>query len=84
MTERERRNRKFLSDLFAGPFRRHAIIMDRELPPPDWSTGDFAISNRPVKDWVSFIMQVYESRLKWHESLDDDSVPCMLVACELE
>ena len=74
MTERERRNRKFLTDLFSGPFRGHAIIMDPQGVPPG-KLGDFAISDSPVKNWLPWAIQNYEAKVKWHEATDDDSVP---------
>jgi len=68
------RNRGYLTDLFGGPFRGHAVIMDPCLPPTD-CTEDAAASSRPVKEWVPVVVRNYEHRLKWHEETDDDSVP---------
>jgi hypothetical protein len=74
MTSHGRENRRFLADLFGGPFRGHAIVMDHEaiasgLP------GDFAISDRPLKEWLPWVVRNVEARLKWHEATGDDSVP---------
>jgi len=79
MTIDVERNQQFLTDLFAGPFRGHAIIMDAPLPPREpaeaLDDGDFAISQRPVKAWVPTILRQYENMLAWHEALGDDGVP---------
>jgi len=78
MTRREKENREFLTDLFAGPFRGHAIIMGHQGPQGP-GPGDVAIPTRPVKDWLPFHLADYEARLKWHEALNDDSVPYVKV-----
>ena len=70
----EARNRQFLSDLFGGPFRGHAIW----FTPPDAPTddlGDFAISDRPVSQWLPVMEQRYQRQVEWMEALQDDSVP---------
>jgi hypothetical protein len=74
MTATERRNRKFLADLFAGPFRGHGIIMS---PPPILisEVGDFTISDRPMQEWVPWVVKGYEDQVAWLEALHDDSVP---------
>ena len=69
------RNGEFLSDLFSGPFRGHAIIPEPDYAPVDWLNGDLAVSELPVKDWVPLIVERYEARVKWHEALGDDAVP---------
>jgi len=74
MTAQEKRNRRFLRDLFAGPFRGHAIIMTPEASVPG-DLGDYSISERPVRDWVPQVLQHYEAKVKYLEALDDDSVP---------
>lgn len=69
-------NRDFLADLYAGPFRGHAIIMEPESPASeDWSPGDFSCSDRPLSEWLPVLLQCYENRLQWHMACDDDSVP---------
>ena len=74
MTELERRNRSFLADLFAGSFRGHAVIMDAPGVPCK-ELGDFAISERPVADWVPVYVRRYEERVRFLEAIGDDSVP---------
>ncbi len=68
------RNRQFLADLFAGPFRGHAIIMDSE-PIPWHLPGDFAVSDAPLADWLPAILSRYEAQLDRQAALDDDAVP---------
>jgi hypothetical protein len=74
MANRTEQNKRFLTALFAGPFRGHGIIMDHQMPEKPWP-GDVAVPGRPVAEWVPFHVADYEARLKWHEALDDDSVP---------
>ena len=68
------RNRRFLSDLFAGPFRGHAIIMDPE-PHPQPFPGDFAVSDEPLAEWLPSILRHYEAQLQLLEALGHDAVP---------
>ena len=78
MDARTVRNRQFLTDLFSGPFRGHAIIMDPEIPESYLEMrpyGDFALPHRPLTDWLPHLLQRYEDQLKWHEATDDDNVP---------
>jgi len=74
MTALERRNRGFLADLFAGEFRGHAIIMNAPAVPCK-ELGDFAISERPVADWVPVYVRRYEQKVEFLEAIGDDSVP---------
>jgi len=73
MTPTEKRNRQFLTDLFAGPFRGHAILVSPEANYRE--QGDFTLSDQPVSRWVGWYAQRYESRLKSMLVLDDDCVP---------
>jgi len=71
-------NRHYLTDLFAGPFPGHAIVMDAP-PREDYLAmrpyGDFALPHRPLSAWLPHLLWRYEDDLKWHETTDDDSVP---------
>ncbi|MHB1357803.1 MAG: uroporphyrinogen decarboxylase family protein [Anaerolineae bacterium] len=78
MDSRILRNQRYLADLFAGPFRGHALIVDPEPPPAEWP-GDYACGSRPVRDWLPRAVARYESQLKMLEALDDDSVPTALM-----
>lgn len=67
-------NRQFLTDLFAGPFRSHAIIASPEVPPRPWM-DDVSVPARPVKDWLPWLVDNYEALVRYHEAIGDDSVP---------
>ena len=70
--------RRYLTDLFAGPFPGHAIIMDPELREGYLEMrpyGDFTLPHRPLSDWLPLLLQRYEDRLRWHKATDDDAVP---------
>ena len=62
MTATEQRNRKFLADLFAGPFRGHGIIISPP-PIPISAVGDFTISDRSVQEWVPWAVKGYEDQV---------------------
>lgn len=76
MDARTEHNRQRLTDLFAGPFPGHLIIMDPEPQPYTmYRYGDFTLPDLPLADWLPILLRDYEARLRWHEALDDDSVP---------
>ena len=76
MADRNARNHRYLADLFAGPFPGHAIIMDPEPRANELQRfGDFTLGLRPQAEWLAHLLRGYEDRLRWHEALDDDSVP---------
>jgi len=68
------RNQQFLTDLFTGPFRGHAIIMNPELPPKP-VPEDYTCSAKPLEEWVSWVIREYELHCQSLEALDDDTVP---------
>jgi hypothetical protein len=68
------RNKRFLAELFAGPFPGHAIVMDA-TGNPEASLGDFAIVDEPEERWLKHYVGQYEARARYTEALDDDSVP---------
>jgi hypothetical protein len=72
------RNRRFLTDLFAGPFRGHAIIVDHE-PIPSPFPGDVACPGHPVTDWLDHGLRSYEAEVQTLEEFDDDNVPCVRI-----
>jgi len=74
MTAREIANRQFLTDLFAGPFHGHGVVFNAEQAPrpgPD----DFAVSERPLPEWVPWAEENYTRTRRLHETIEDDSVP---------
>jgi len=70
----EQENRRFLTDLFAGQFRGHAIIMDPE-PQPAPGPGDYAVSDLPQSVWLDRILRDYEAQLTLLERAQHDAVP---------
>lgn len=73
MTSRIQRNQQFLTDLFAGPFRGHAIIVNPA--PVECPLGDFLLSDRPVREWLPTVVAKYEAHLAQLMKFEDDSVP---------
>lgn len=67
-------NRAFLTDLFAGPFRGHAVIMSPQVEPIP-SVGDVSCPGRPVSWWVDHLVRLYETRVAWRQAIGDDAVP---------
>ena len=43
MDSRILRNQRYLADLFAGPFRGHALIVDPEPIPAEWQGKPCAV-----------------------------------------
>jgi len=74
MDARIERNRRFLADLFAGPFRGHAIIADPELPPA-LDSGDILTTALPISQWIDRELENYERRVRISDALGDDAVP---------
>jgi hypothetical protein len=76
MDSRLARNQAFLTHLYRrGPFARHAFVLSAPPQTPIWEVGDYTTSDRPVKDWLPWVVQPY---LKWMdlcEQLQDDGVP---------
>jgi len=70
-------NKQFLTDLFAGPFRGHAIIMNHPQEPYPFAEGDYTLDRVPLRKWVDRYIRDYEAQLKWHRELGDDAVPNM-------
>ena len=65
--------KQFLRDLFVGPFRGHAIIVDPVWP--ENKLGYFLCSNRPARDWAPWIAARYEAMVKQTDAIQDDCVP---------
>jgi hypothetical protein len=74
MPDRVARNRRFLTDLYAGPFPGHAVIFDAE-PLPRHPHGDYSTATQPVREWVPFYLEQYERRVRLLEQIDHDDVP---------
>ncbi len=65
--------KRFLRDLYDGPFSRHAVSMMPLLPANP--LGDFICSTLPVEEWVPFYLRQYEIMVDYRERLDLDFVP---------
>lgn len=72
--DRIARNKQYLTRLFSGPFPGHAFIYNPPWPDGQ-GLGDYAVSDRPVENWVPFYVRDYENRVRAMEALDDDGVP---------
>lgn len=80
MDSRIARNRQFLRDLYAGPFRGHGIIVDAE-PVPDPGAGKVPFMQRPIVEWVNQQIREYEAQLARLDALDHDDVPVVRNRC---
>lgn len=72
------RNEAFLRNIYArGPFERHAFVCSPGgISIPEHPDYDFTISDKPVKNWVPWIVDDYKRQVEMLEALDDDAVPC--------
>ncbi len=70
LAARVERNKRMLTDLFAGPFPGHAIIMEPELP-SRMGADDYTCSDQPLEAWVSWALEEYEVRCRLLDALDD-------------
>jgi hypothetical protein len=85
MDELIKRNRAFLTDLFTGEsFRGHAIVthptdgltISHPVDPKTAaSLGDFAVSDKPVSEWLPIYRAKYEWQIATLEALRDDTIP---------
>jgi hypothetical protein len=74
MASRADGSRAFLRSLFAGAFPGHGVIMDPQTHPAPFP-GDAAVSDRPVRDWLPWVLKCYEAQVRWHEAIGGDAVP---------
>ncbi|MBU0610225.1 MAG: hypothetical protein KKI08_20240 [Armatimonadetes bacterium] len=76
MNTRLQRNMAFLTNLYKrGPFERHAFVLSAPPQAPIWEVGDYTNSDRPVRDWVPWVVEPYLKWLELSEQLHDDGVP---------
>ena len=82
MTEKIDRNIAFLTNIFRqGPFEGHAFIAKpKSIPIHTLPNYDFTLSDRPIEEWVPWIVENYEREVHMHEALEDDSVPTAKIA----
>jgi hypothetical protein len=75
-------NPEFLRNIYRrGPFEGHGFICTPH------GTGivehplyDFTISDRPVGDWVPWVVENYRRQVDMHAAVGDDAVPCARLA----
>ncbi|MFP4381664.1 MAG: uroporphyrinogen decarboxylase family protein [Candidatus Sumerlaeia bacterium] len=72
--DRIARNKQYLIDLYTGPFPGHAIVYNPPAPRPS-KRPDYAVSDRPLSEWVPWYVDCYKNRVVMHDALDDDGVP---------
>lgn len=78
MNARIEANQSYLRDLFSGPFRGHAILMD-SLAPDKPCPGDFVAPQQPGMDWLGYHQEHYRRMLACSEAIGDDAVPYVKV-----
>lgn len=77
MNERIEKNKEFLTNIYRkGTFQGHGFICAPKtegiIQHPDY---DFTISDKPVENWVPWIVSNYEKQVRMASELTDDSVP---------
>jgi len=77
MADAFKKNEAFIHNIYAkGPFQGHAFtVIPAAKPSWELEYGDFTISDKPVENWVPWIVERYQRYLKLHETIGDDSVP---------
>lgn len=75
MTALAERNRRFLTELFAGGSPGHAIWIEPQPTAGTGLPGDVACSAAGVRVWVDAELRRYEAMCESLEALEDDSVP---------
>ncbi len=65
--------KRFLRDLYDGPFSRHAVSLMPQLP--ENPLGDFTCSELPVKEWVPYYLRQFEVMEEYRTALDLDLIP---------
>jgi len=71
------RNQAFLRNIYAkGPFQGHAFLAAAPgIPLHAWPGGDYTLSDRPVQEWVPWVVENYRRMVAHAEAVGDDGVP---------
>lgn len=78
MNARQLKTKAFLSQLYRrGPFERHAFIAMPGGLAPVWEVGDWACSQRPVREFLPALLKNFHKANAFHEAVGDDSLPTM-------
>lgn len=81
MDTRLLRNQEFLTNLYRrGPFERHAFVLSATPQQNIWEIGDYTNSDRPVKDWLPWVVEPYLKWMELSEQVQDDGVPTLGIA----
>ncbi|MCE9616038.1 MAG: hypothetical protein K8T26_17340 [Lentisphaerae bacterium] len=76
------RNEAFLRNLYArGPFQGHALVCSPKMVSiPEHPDYDFTLSEKPVSNWVPWVVENYRRQVVLTEAVGDDAVPCAWLA----
>lgn len=77
------RVRRFLYNLFAGPFPGHAIVIDAPRPEPP-GPGDLVTSDLPLGEWVDWGVRYYENQWQQCRALNHEYIPQIVPATGTE
>ena len=71
------KNERFVRNIYKkGPFEGHAFIC---TPPAllicELPDNDYTLSDKPVENWVPWVVKHYDEWMRMAEELGDDSVP---------
>ena len=72
------RNETFLRNLYAhGPFEGHAFVCSPvHVPIADHPDYDFTLSDKPVSNWMPWVVEDYGHQVEMVEAVEGDAVPC--------
>lgn len=71
------RNQDFLRNLFSrGPFERHGLVCSPKMVSiPQHPDYDFTLSDKPVENWVPWVVENYRRYVELTDAVGDDGVP---------
>lgn len=68
------KNKAFVRAVFSGSADRHGFVCHPQQI-PIFEQGDYTLSDKPVKEWVPFVVENYRRQSAMLNRLQDDSVP---------
>jgi hypothetical protein len=71
-------NETFLRNLYEhGPFRGHGFVCAPKcVSIYEWPLYDYTLSDKPVDEWVPWVVENYRRQSRLTEQVGDDNVPC--------
>ena len=70
------KRKKFLSDMFTGaPVERHGFLVKGGVRRRAWEIGDFATSDRPLKEFLPYVLETYQTGMEYFELPGNDWIP---------